>query len=601
MLMYSIGEGMLGMATTVRFTQSVSLPGTNSYAWSSPSNWAGGALPVSGDQVVISQPVGVSYDNYQLSGALLNFRVGLPNQSPSPVLEIASGITLDAGAIFNYGTTIVDAGAELAITPTGRVADNNLTEVAGTLGIQNFLNTGTYEFEGPSADIYLNAAKAVWNDIATNDVENFGLGDGLFLKAYVLTIAYPTYTANLSGTTLTVDGIASNGTSRLLYELPNFDVAAGVTGVSATVVTATNPVTDITNRFLEISAVCFLAGTRIATEHGEIAVEELCEGDWVLTAGSGGRSLRQIRWIGERRLDLTAHPRPESLFPIRIRRDALAEQMPQRDLLVSPDHCLFLDGVLIPAKLLVNGMTIVQDRAVPVVHYYHVELDNHDVLLAEGVAAESYLDTGNRGFFVNTDGALTLHPELEIDAERLRWQDRLCAPLCLRSVEIEPTWQRLAARAETLGYRRPSPKIIADPDLCLAAQGRRFRPVAVDGNSYLFVLPAGVSDIRITSRSGMPVVAKRHSDDWRRLGVAIGRISVRIGDERIDIPADHPSLVHGWHPAERDSGGLRRWTDGNAALPLALSKRNEAVTVEVHLAGSTPYTLQEETAANLAA
>ena len=323
----------------------------------------------------------------------------------------------------------------------------------------------------------------------------------------------------------------------------------------------------------------------------------------MLTVSRGRRTAHPIRWIGERRLDLTLPVFvPESLFPIRIRRGALGENVPQRDLLVSPDHCLFLDGELIAAKLLVNGMTIVQDRAMPVVHYYHVELDYHDVLLAEGVPAESYLNTGNRGFFANTDGPLTLHPELEIDAERMRWQDRLCAPLRLHSTEIERTWERLAARAEALGYRRPSPVVTTDPDLRLAALGREFRPVAVEGDRYVFVLPAGgVSDFRIVSRSGMPVVTNRHADDWRRLGVAIGRIGIRIGDERIEIPADHPALVNGWHPAERDAAGLRRWTDGSAALPLSPWTRDGAATVDIYLAGTTPYALGEEIAASVAA
>lgn len=591
------------MSAPIHFTQSVSLAGTNSYAWNDPSNWVGGTLPVPGNQVVVNQPAGstgVSYDNYQLAGSLLSLTV--PDQSPSPVLEIASGITLTAaGAITNSGTVIVDPGAVLATGPTGRVASNDLMDVGGTFSLPNFLNTGTFAYTSSSADIYLWAALAVWNDVATNKVENFGVGDGLFLHAYVLTQSYPTYTAILSGTTLSVDGIAKDGASKLLYELPNFSVAAGVTGLDATVVTATNPSSGKSELFLDISAVCFVAGTRIATQRGDIAVEALREGDLVLTVSSDRRHLRPIRWIGERRLDLTTHKRPESLFPIRIRRGAFAENMPQRDLLVSPDHCLFVDGELIPAKLLVNGMTVVQDRAVRFVHYYHVELDNHDVLLAEGLPAESYIDTGNRGFFANNDGPLTLHPELEIDAERVHWQDRLCAPLRLRSAEIEPAWQRLVARAETLGYRRPSPAVTADPGLRLVSRGREFRPVAVEGDRYVFVLPPGASDIRIASRSGMPVVANRHADDWRRLGVAVGRIGIRVGDERIDVPADHPSLMQGWHPVEQDATGLRRWTDGNAALPLGLSAQDGAALVEIQLAGTTPYALEEETAASLVA
>ncbi len=585
-------------SNSITFTQVSPLSGT-SYAWSAASNWVGDTVPAPGQAAIIpDDSPGVSYDNvsYSLTAPLLDIHVG-----SGSVVEIALGTTLDADAIYNLGTVVVDVGAQLANTTFGRLASNDLMEVAGTLGIQYFLNmsSSTFAYEGPSADIYVHQADAT-GTILSDHVENFGVGDGLFLAAYDLTV-YPEYVASVSGTDLLVDGFDESGRLHQVYEMINFGTATGVTGIDATVVSAIDPVTGITGNFLELSAVCFVAGTRIATERGETAVEELREGDLVLTVSCGRRTAHPIRWIGERRLDLTTHARPELLFPIRIRRGALGENVPQRDLLVSPDHCLFLDGELIPAKLLVNGMTIVQDRAMPVVHYYHVELDNHDVLLAEGVPAESYLNTGNRGFFATTDGPLTLHPELEIDAERTRWQDRLCAPLRLHSTEIERTWERLAARAEALGYRRPSPAVTADPDLRLVASGREFRPVAVEDDRYVFVLPSSVSDIRIASRSGVPVVANRHADDWRRLGVAVGRIGIRVGDERFDIPADHPALMQGWHPAERDAAGLRRWTDGNAALPLALSTRDGAATVEIHLAGTTPYPVDEETAARLAA
>ena len=99
----------------------------------------------------------------------------------------------------------------------------------------------------------------------------------------------------------------------------------------------------------------------------------------------------------------------------------------------------------------------------------------------------------------------------------------------------------------------------------------------------------------------MPVEANRHADDWRRLGVAVDRIDIRVGDERIDVPADHPALMQGWHPVERDAAGMRRWTDGNATLPLGISAQHGVAMVEIHLAGTTPYALEEEMAASLVA
>ena len=116
-------------------------------------------------------------------------------------------------------------------------------------------------------------------------------------------------------------------------------------------------------------------------------------------------TVASVKWIGRRRIDLTTHPRPETVAPIRIQRDAFADNMPHSDLLVSPDHAIFVDGKLICARQLINGTTIRQEKGWTAVEYFHVELDAHTILLAEGLPAESYLNTGNQGFFANSDAA----------------------------------------------------------------------------------------------------------------------------------------------------------------------------------------------------
>lgn len=174
-------------------------------------------------------------------------------------------------------------------------------------------------------------------------------------------------------------------------------------------------------------AVCFAAGTRILTDQGEVVVEALQAGDRVATLGLGGAAIAPVLWVGRRRIALAGHRQAEALSPIRITAGALGAGVPARDLLVSPDHCLFLDGALVPARLLVNGGTIVVERGLAEVTYFHVELDRHDVLIAEGAAAESWLDAGNRDWFANAEVAL-LHVAAMPDGYATS-QPEPCAPV----------------------------------------------------------------------------------------------------------------------------------------------------------------------------
>ncbi|MGA5258596.1 Hint domain-containing protein, partial [Methylorubrum aminovorans] len=143
--------------------------------------------------------------------------------------------------------------------------------------------------------------------------------------------------------------------------------------------------------------ICFTPGTRIATPDGETAIEDLRPGDSVRLADG---AVAIVCWIGRRHLDLRTHPQPSTAHPVRIAAGAFGQGLPVRDLIVSPGHGLYCDGVLIPAICLVNDRTITR-VAVSSVEYLHVELEQHALLLAEGLPTESYLDVDNRGFFEN--------------------------------------------------------------------------------------------------------------------------------------------------------------------------------------------------------
>ena len=307
---------------------------------------------------------------------------------------------------------------------------------------------------------------------------------------------------------------------------------------------------------------CYAAGTRILTQRGEVAVERLQVGD--RAAALLGQGYAEIRWLGHRRLDLRAHPAPDTVQPIRILAGAFGEGQPLRDLRVSPGHALYVDGVLVQAVRLVNGASIVQE-AVDAVTYWHVELERHDVLLAEGLPAESYLDTGNRAGFASGEaiGFVRGGPALELPAElRAGHWAASCAPLAEAGPALEAVRARLIARAAAaFGLATTS-----EPDLHLLVDGVRLAPAEVVGRSYRFCLPAGCRDVRLGSRVWVPGQVLAGSTDARVLGVCVRELRLDGGL----VALDGAALAEGWQPAEDGADGGWRWTAGAGLLPAGV-------------------------------
>lgn len=151
---------------------------------------------------------------------------------------------------------------------------------------------------------------------------------------------------------------------------------------------------------MTVSYACYLKGTHIATPDGETKVEDLKAGDQVLTASGG---IAKVKWLGYRTLYKNSIPEKDAkrAFPILFKKGCIADNVPHRDLVMSPGHHVFFDGNLVPAMVLVNGISIVQQFEMQSFQYFHVELEQFDILVAEGVPAESYVDCGNRNMFQN--------------------------------------------------------------------------------------------------------------------------------------------------------------------------------------------------------
>jgi hypothetical protein len=139
------------------------------------------------------------------------------------------------------------------------------------------------------------------------------------------------------------------------------------------------------------------------------------------------------------------------VWPVRIAAGAFGENVPVRDLFVSPDHAVFVNGVLVPVKLLINGTNIVQMKRDRIV-YYHVELPEHAVILAEGLTVESYLDVGDRANYASEDAGFRLSADFGVhlapEAATV-WETRGVAPLVT-------TGEALQAARRTVSGLRPS-------------------------------------------------------------------------------------------------------------------------------------------------
>jgi hypothetical protein len=268
--------------------------------------------------------------------------------------------------------------------------------------------------------------------------------------------------------------------------------------------------------------------------------------------------------------------RRSAATPVIVRKGALADNVPHRDLRLTKGHSLFLDGALIPVEYLVNHRSIVWDDRVREIEIYHVELAQHGVLLADGAPAESYRDDGNRWLFQNANATWHLPPQPP------------CAPVLTGGEVVDAAWRRLLDRAG----KRPGLPLTGDPDLHLLVGGERVDSHARDGAVHVFRLAERPSSLRIVSRAGVPEELGLARDS-RALGVALRRIKLRQGARLRLIEAADPSLDAGFHRFEAVNGF--RWTDGDALLPAALfGDFAGPCTLELHVACTTQYPLFEE-------
>jgi hypothetical protein len=312
--------------------------------------------------------------------------------------------------------------------------------------------------------------------------------------------------------------------------------------------------------------VCFLAGTRIATPAGDVKVEALAVGDVVRTVGGQNR----IVWIGTGRV-LATRGRRSAATPVTVRKGALADNVPHSDLRVTKGHALYIDGALIPVEFLINHRSIMWDDQAQEVALYHIELETHDVILANGAPAESYRDDGNRWLFRNANSGWHLLPQ------------EPCAPVLTGGPLVDAIWWRLLARTGP----RPGFPLTDDPDLHLLVDGQRVDATVVANRHYVFRLPTSPREVRIVSRASVPSELGL-SRDPRPLGIAVRSVAILDGPLSRRVEAADAALQDGFHDYEPNEG--IRWTAGNALVPTDVFRGiTDPVDVEIVTTGATRY------------
>ncbi len=488
--------------------------------------------------LIINSPVSLA----NLSLASFNQYADVPSY---PTLDV-QGSTLDvSGNVFASVSVVIPGAGTLSTNGGGTLAlgGAGVVEIAGSVPA----NIDVAFLDGAGDRLVLGGVSPGATADFAGTIEGFVVGDTIDLSA-VSYAGGQSSTIN-SGGTLTLTEGAQTYSLRFDPSLAGKTVLAAADSGSGT----------------ELTVACFASGARIMTARGEVAVEDLREGDLVATA----EGTAPIVWLGHRRLDCRRHPRPWDVQPVRIAAGAFAPFVPRRDLVLSPDHAIFVDGALIPVRYLINGATITQED-VATVTYWHVELPEHGVLLAEGLPCESFLDTGNRTAFANGGTVAQIAPDFAPEV----WAVQGCAPLVTKGEALLAARGRLYDRALAMGHA-----LEADPGLHLLADGRVIRPASVSGRRYRFALDRACRTVRLASRAARPAEANPESGDRRRLGVMVTRLALRRGDTRQEIPLGALDGA-GWHAVEGE--GAWRWTDGHAALPLAATAPLE---LEVELGG----------------
>jgi len=469
--------------------------------------------------------------------------------------QITSGGTAVSPWIASGGTLQIDNGGTL--TGTAELAAGGAAVIGGTAG-------GTINLAGDSfSRLTISGLVSPTTVISGYNGSNPQQSDQIILenipRNQILGVDFPsddqvrfTLTGNRT-LTLNVPGVKGKG----------FDLSDGP-GSST------------------IFSVCFLSGTQIMTPTGTRLVDELKPGDEVLVYADGQMILRTITWTGKatvNHIDRTGTPLAD--YPVRFTAGSMGDNTPYEDLLVTPEHCMYVDGHLIPARMLVNGDSIYHDISLVTYEYFHFQTEVHSIVSANGALAETYLDTGNRSKFHEETGS-----SLETTGARAHATPVMAAPLNVSREFAEAIWSRYAdlCSANRVNYLDCDPELHIETD-----EGAKIECTRVRDSRYIFRVPSDCHHVFVCSRIFSPSdVIGPFVDDRRKLGVLIGDITLFDADCSMQIDVRN-FFVHaqGWHDIEAEHC---RWTTGRGVIPLPFHRNGSGARIlSIQVLSAGPY------------
>ncbi|GBQ12315.1 outer membrane protein [Swaminathania salitolerans LMG 21291] len=575
----SVSGLTLGSGGTAIVSSGASIAGINTGAGSVLSLGAAygsgtAALPPNSQGSVVL--TGGAWTASSISG-ITYYISGSVSASGKVVLSNIGSLTVSSGAVVS--------GAVISGTTTPSIYISSGGTMTSSLDVNGYL----YVSAGGTLSANVLNSNVVYLYSGAHSIGDSYVNSGTYADGYSDAIVYP-------GATLTSPyiGSASNGGFTVT-------VSSGATVSDPTLVNGGGRLVVSGSLSTSGAAPCFLADTMIEMENGETAVQDIRIGDVVVAYVDGARVARPVIWAGWTQAVIRSDL-PDDLagYPVRILKDALGENRPYKDLLVTAEHCLFVEGAFVPVRMLVNGRSVFYDRSFSGYVYYHIETDDHSVIMADGVLTESFLDTGHRGSF-RQEGDI-----VAFGGRRQNWQTHGAASLRTDRAFVEPIHASIVSRlpddappryvasaagdaprdegspsaAETASVATASVAIVTDTGQWIARR-------RVTNGQHVFSIPADAQTLRIVSQSARPSDAVApFIDDRRDLGVLVNAIRLFEAEEMEELGEFRTAeTLEGWN-AREECG--RRWTRGNALIHLPDRQPGRPAILSIEISAFAP-------------